>query len=104
MAVKITKIGELSEVIPGTSARIEKTRGKITLDDIDVCLRKAHEEGLWVVVLNVGGDLEDESENDSVIVHRWDTFDCPLCRSSTGAHVCPDCGFDLLKWKLEEGE
>lgn len=59
------------------------------------------EEGMSYHCIS-GGDLPDGGEKDSVIVLEWRSDDCPLCSSQCDDHICPECGLDLLAWKLKE--
>jgi hypothetical protein len=92
---------ELPRRLQGTETYlVTKTRGKLTLDEIEEALKAKGLEGWFCIVLRVadedtytGWELE-EPKGDMVYVSFIDeACDCPVCRQLTPfIGYCPECG------------
>ena len=89
--------------------RISKTRGRLTLDDIEEALKRTGgDDGFYMIVLNIRQDSYTgwemgEEKGDSVIVqYIYEGEPCPLCAEITPPmYYCPHCGKKLI-WEEEE--
>lgn len=102
---------ELHPALRGTETyRVTKTRGKLTLEDIEESLAKAGMEGWSVILLKIGldqysgwGDSE-RPEGDQVLVTVIDEgLLCPVCKQLTPyIHYCPECGKKINLYPEED--
>lgn len=91
---------ELPSRLRGTDTYlIKKSRGKLTLDDVEESLREKGFEGFICIVLKITQDgyagWGDEDENkDQVFASIVDDgLTCPVCKQLTPLiSYCPECG------------
>lgn len=85
---------------------IEKSRGKISQDDIKAYLREIRcENGFWAILFKFSDDDyqgwydEGDLKGDTVTLYEiLENDTCPICAGTTPYQYCSKCGE-----KLEEG-
>jgi len=90
--------------------RIKKSRGKITLADIQDAMGEKNLEGLVVVMLRVGSDLytgwNDDAEpkgDIADVVLITEDGDCPICAKTVPLiQWCPHCGRSIDTLREQE--
>lgn len=78
---------------------ITKSRGKLTLEDVEESMRDYGFEGFVCIVLSIKQDAyagwnDDDKEKDQVYASLIDEgLDCPVCKQLTPLiEYCPKCG------------
>lgn len=84
---------------------VRKSRGKLTLEEIQQALREAQVEGLAAIMFNLdcsyNESIEDHVDCDRISVMAFSDYDdCPVCSHlSPIRYRCPECGRKLECFK-----